>query len=898
MCAAKHFCQEEAVFPKRILNRPSLSSIDYRIGQYSHLREYMLDQLNSSAILEKWTHRNADDPGIAMLEGNALIGDILTFYQQLYANEVYLRSANWQESINDLVQIGGYRMAPGVGGEATFVLKIKGQDSVVVPKGLGFKAQLKNRETEDEFESVEEIITYPHLSEFHLYRPANPASNIAIGDAALEIKLVEGSAELSAKLAIDLQPGDRLILLPDSDMFDQTGQSQRTQAASEIVMVKSVDYLLDKVTINIEGKLQQNRGDSVKSFKIDRSFRHFGFNALRRYTVFDPASQTADYPETEFYRYINTTDIGSDYYSTLAINQIPLEKEVDDLALGSRLVCEGVANFNDTTQAGSPQFSEQQFTVVKTIEQIQSDSLIWANVESPTTVVIIDQQLFTNQSFYNERTDIRRTLFHETLGSELTLQATTNYSNGSFSTGKLEYFGTYQQALALVGRRLMLTENEKSSVQVVKVTSGPEDLAEQLSVRDETDLWRWEVTLDQIPEWPQDAFDNQSNQIVVYGNLIDTTQGKSQDEIVLGSGDSRQRFQTFAIPKVPLTYLLDETQTPAQTPELLVYVNNILWQRVESFFERAADAQVYVVREDNEGNSFVQFGDGTFGARLPSGQQNVTAFYRVGIGAAGQLAVDKKPTAIGKLAGLEKVILPGEAVGGGEPESPDNARTAAPAKLQSLGRLVGLADFEAEAMAIPGVLKVRATWDAPRGTPLIQIVVLTATGTSAATEKVQSTLNGYNRCRGPKRFPITVQQGLKQYIYLNIRVGFEASRKQSEMSEDIKQALGSVNSAGEESATGSGLFSLQNRTFGQGAHHSQIQAAVQNVAGVTWVEIDDAQVIDLGTPPETDPVPLVLPALPTTTKTIGCLPERILTLNDLHLEIALSKDETQTECGT
>ena len=171
MAGCKHECKKTPVFPQDIFNRPALDDIDYRIGSYSRMREHMLDLMNSSVVLSGWTHRAPDDPGIALLEGNAIVGDILTFYQNLYANQAFLRSADWRESVADLVQLLGYRLAPGVGGEATFALKVKGKSMVTVPKGFGFKAQLENREQPDELESTAEVTAYPHLSEFNLYRP-------------------------------------------------------------------------------------------------------------------------------------------------------------------------------------------------------------------------------------------------------------------------------------------------------------------------------------------------------------------------------------------------------------------------------------------------------------------------------------------------------------------------------------------------------------------------------------------------------------------------------------------------------------------------------------------------------------------------------------------------------
>ena len=80
MADCEHDCKSPAIFPLPVFNRPALPEIDYRIGSYSRMREHMLNQLNQNLILQNWTHRGADDPAIALLEGNALVGDILAFY--------------------------------------------------------------------------------------------------------------------------------------------------------------------------------------------------------------------------------------------------------------------------------------------------------------------------------------------------------------------------------------------------------------------------------------------------------------------------------------------------------------------------------------------------------------------------------------------------------------------------------------------------------------------------------------------------------------------------------------------------------------------------------------------------------------------------------------------------
>src|SRR4029453_12594529 len=103
---------------------------------------------------------------------------------------------------------------------------------------------------------------------------------------------------------------------------------------------------------------------------------------------------------------------------------------------------------------------------------------------------------------------------------------------------------------------------------------------------------------------------------------------------------SRATFQTFKLPKSPLTYLTAPSDTPPETPELEIHVAGRKWQHVSSFFNYGPKDEVYIVREDAAGDSWVQFGNGKTGARLPSGRQNVMVRFRVGTGARGPLKAD------------------------------------------------------------------------------------------------------------------------------------------------------------------------------------------------------------------------------------------------------------------
>jgi hypothetical protein len=166
--SCQHECEQPPMFPRPIFNRPGLDSIAYRIGSYADMRSFMLGRLDEEPALARFTHRKSDDPAIALIESAAIVGDILSFYQQLYANEAFLRTAQWRESVADLVKLLGYRLAPGLGGHARFALVASGTRPLTVPQGFGFKAQLDGAPKPADFETSAAVTAYPGLSEFHL----------------------------------------------------------------------------------------------------------------------------------------------------------------------------------------------------------------------------------------------------------------------------------------------------------------------------------------------------------------------------------------------------------------------------------------------------------------------------------------------------------------------------------------------------------------------------------------------------------------------------------------------------------------------------------------------------------------------------------------------------------
>lgn len=864
--SCKHDCPPPPAFPKPIFNRPALKHIDYRIGNYADVRGYLLDQLNKQPVLSNWTHRGAEDPGIALLEGDAIVADILTFYQTLYANETYLRTAQWPQSITDLVRLGGYRLAPGVAGEATFALTVKGKIPITVPMGFGLEAQLEGIDKPVEFETRAAIEAIPALSLFSLYRP-RLTPPIANGSTVLRVSSLE----------VELKADDRLLL------GEPTGSSTNAHLLNTQIVI--VDEVLDAFGyryIRLKTPIIRTASiASLRAYKLGETLKHFGHNAPT--TVATVINGMPSSRETSFIRYTDGVT-SNEVTPSLSPKQLPLDREFKNILAGNTVLIQGrYSNLGIYS-------IRKRFTIVRQVSQVEDESVSWGMQSGAASMLTLDKNLrVISDGFIYADADIRSLSVLQVTADAFTVYA--EQINTSASSGQtLKYFGSSEQAKLLKGRRLLFVDAEGESFEA-RV--------------DALMLAFWTVSSDSFHSIALDRtvtysdFEYDAPGVEVFGNVVDASQGKTIDSVAIGSGDARALFQSFALPKTPLTYLFDATRTPAQTPALDLYVDGIRWKRVDTLFNAGPKCQVYIVREDAEGKSVVQFGDGKTGARLSSGRNNVTATYRIGIGAHGTLKEGNKPQATGKLTNLDKVFLPVDVTTGADQESSTNARLAAPAKLQSLGRLVSIADYEAETRMLPNVLKASARWDAPEGIPLIALTVLTQSGSEADIAQIRDALTSYSRCRGPARHPVLAINGHKQFVHVDALVGYDPSRLVEDITKNIKLALGVMGEEANNIDGKEGLFGLNRRNFHQSIHTSEIIAAIQNVQGVAWVKLRAARKLPLSIPLQTDPTQIALPTVNLIpSPLLPCPTHFLLSLHTKHLVLGFVSALTQAECPT
>lgn len=885
-------CVAPDPFPVRPNNRPSLPRIDYRIGAYADFRSHLLRQLNLDPTLQMWTHRAPDDPGIALLEGASILGDILTFYQDLYANEAFLRTAQWRDSVAQLVRLLGYRLKPGLGGAGRFAFEIKGGAAVTVPAGFALKAQLDGATDTADFQTLADLTAYPHLSRFHLYRPRKYKSHLGAGAYRLELASAGGATDAPSLAAVGLKKGDRLFLTPDESMWSTNGTPFTAQQAHQIVTVSSVTVTLGRVIVEIDGHLADTWSTPVTAYRVGRTFHHFGYNAPVK-TVSNQTDNTGTITgstqgDTVFRRHLafDCSDSGANI--SLSTDFLPLDQEVDDLSVGAKLIITGLTDRSDYELTGTL----DRFTIVRTIQGLRSGPIQWGNLSGSPTFVTIQPEFFPNTPD-DAATDIRNIRVHEVLGPALTFRHRATFRNKKFNDSHktLCFYGTQAQALALASRPLLLQRDADGKIVELTCTSTAADF-DPGADRDTVNPWMWDLAFDKLPTpFKHRHFDETTPAVTVYGNLADADQGKTEKVAVLGNGDARQTFQTFKLPKSPLTFHSSSSATPPEVPSLTIYVNNREWTRVDSFFGRGPLEEIYIVRTDSSAASYVQFGDGETGARLPSGLQNVTALYRTGNGAHGPLKSGAKVQAGARLDNLNQVDLPGVISGGADPESADQARTTAPGKVQSLGRLVSLADYESEILNIGGVTRAAAAWDDYDSVPSVVLTVLMAAGRANEFADVRTKIAEYQRSRGPNRFPVIVIQGQLRYIYLDVQYAFDPLLQRDDVELAMRTALGLVP---DDASIPHGLFALGDRSFGEPEYATRIEGTLQNVAGIRWCKVTALGLLASGD----DPSKLTSPADPKPlAEILTAADAEILQLDATHLTLTSAAPPATDPCA-
>ncbi|MEP6861378.1 MAG: putative baseplate assembly protein [Deltaproteobacteria bacterium] len=320
----------------------------------------------------------------------------------------------------------------------------------------------------------------------------------------------------------------------------------------------------------------------------------------------------------------------------------------------------------------------------------------------------------------------------------------------------------------------------------------------------------------------------------VNANVILATHGESIGTEIVGSGDGSAANQVFALRKSPLTWVAAANPRGAEST-LELRVNGVSWTEVPTLYDQTPRAQSFELRQGDDGTTTVQFGDGVRGARLPTGQENITARYRTGIGPDGNVRARTLSLLLNPPLGVRSAVNPIAASGGARAEVLANARRNAPLTVLTLDRIVSLQDFEDFTRGFAGVGKVhaQAIWSGQRRViylsvadasgseldpdlPLYQTLLAALSNFSDGSDEIQ--IGDDDPETGVHRTYIARQ------FRLEATVGIDARYVLTDVGDTVRSMLAD-------------RFAFSARELAQHVTESEILEAIQGVPGVVFARL-------------------------------------------------------------
>ncbi len=755
-------------------NPPGQSRISYRLDTHSGFFQRMLSNLQIGMASSRdrscgLTTRSRDDPSIALLDAWAVVGDVLTFYQERIANEGFLRTAVERHSVLQLARSMGYELKPGVAADTYLAFTMEAApgipQAIELPRGTRVQSIPPPGKLTQIFETVENITARP---EWNSLRPRQDGEQI-IGKGLIQI-FIHG---VNASVA----PGDLIVIIGEERESDPMSKAWEMRTLSTVDTYAS----LNKTRLAWEAPLEKTI-HSARVFAFRQCAFLFGSsvpdwrslpdemkkNHKPDYDPADPSTMGDDWPGLEIrmesWRW--AIDLESIYPRILEGSWILLIDQGKDLAGLYRV--EGIStrlrsdfSLRSRVTRIHPDSGEglSQFSLRDTLAYIQSEPLILSRVPLEAPVQ----------------------------GSKLELEA---------------------KDMDLPANHLLVFSG--------KAQDGEDTLGEAAIVAlcDEASLV--------LKEPLRNSYDRKS--LVIYANVALATHGETVEE-VLGSGDGSRVNQTFNLKKPPLTYL-SSPDSGGFRSTLKISVNGILWKEAPSLLDQNEQSQVYVVRTNDDGSVIVAFGDGRRGARLPSGEDNITATYRSGVGLDGEVEAGTLRLLQSQPLGIRAVNNPLAASGAASPESLAMARKNVPKAVSSLGRIVSFRDFDNFARSFPGVGKAAAEIVM---TDQGQMVHITVAGSSGLGGNDVLGLAG-KLCHAIKSSSdishsvIAAGYRLKTFS-ISGGLWIDSRYPANMVRDEVEWVLRNT-------------FSFENRDFGQPVSATEVLTCMQTVDGVIAVRLD------------------------------------------------------------
>lgn len=924
----------DAATPARIDNPPGQSAVAYRVGVYASFRKSLLARLSSGSLpaLAGLTTRDDGDFSIALCDALATTLDVLSFYQERIANENFLRTATERRSILELARLIGYELAPGVAASTFLAFTLQeapgspalAAGPVEIPVGARVQSVPGPGEQPQTFETVEPVEARAEWNAIPVQTsvPWRPR----FGDRELWL----------AGVGSGVQAGDVILVVGQERLADTGSErwDVRVLTAVEEDWEKQRTRIVWDEPLGSVSPHMEPAGVGATVYVFRQRAALFGHNAPEARMLNTKDTKVGDLlnnDRTDWKNYQilgNRIDLDAEYPKIVPGSWVALVAAApppDSAAFANSSVSSKLAQgYVELYRAQSvAHLSRRDYGLSGKITRIVPDTtenlnrfglrgtLVLAQSEPlPVTSTPLEFPLYGDVlaldrlapgigpgralALSGKRARVRlrkgRSAVTMTLveGGSVTVEeedslrllaAPEQKSGGAWSVLSPPQFGERLANPGSVELRLRLLDRDgregvlevaAAAIEAAPPEAGDEEVSEivfvgELASSVSQDRDRSYFTL-AAPL--KHVYDRES--VRVNANVARATHGETVNEI-LGSGDARVANASFDLRQAPLTFV--SAATPGgRRSTLALRANDLLWQEVPSLYARGPNERVYELVVDDQGRATVRFGDGIEGARPPSGNHNLRANYRKGLGLAGNVAAGKLTTLLSRPLGVTGATNPEPASGGEDPEAGERARVNAPLTVLTLERAVSIQDYRDFARAFAGIAKAHALW-LPSGPARGVFLTVAGEGGSAVPANGDTFRNLLAALRryGDPLLPLTLvnYRDARFRTRLVVKVAAEA---------EPERVLAAVEARLREA------FGFEARSFGQGVSVDEVAAVAQAVTGVEAVHVAELHRSDAPVPKF---VPRLFAALPVASLVETPLAAELLTLDAVPLVLEI-----------
>lgn len=883
------------VTPVAELNAPGLPAIAYRTGVWATFLESMKARLSSSdyPALAGLKTRSSDDFSIALLDASAVVLDILTFYQERLANESYLGTATQLYSLTQLSRLIGYQPWPGVSASVYLAFSLSsapglppnpGTTAITIPTGTTVQSVPAQGQTAQLFQTSAPILAKPDWNALDVrtgipWVPRSGDKSVFLAGTSTSLNpgdaiLIVGDERLNDSSSAQWDIRIVTTVTPDTINGRTLVQWKEELGGYGVSPAQSnpcVFALRQKASFYGYNAINPSMLDSkVRAHLWHQGLLQKGYFGHADW-VFDMDAVTGESLSSE-----SLVDLDQVYSTIVPEGWLVLIKpdQYPDRTPAGTITLYLVQGVTSLTRSGFgmsskiSRLSVDQNTILdEYYSMTRVASALAQSVLLPAAEQPLDYPLYgTVIDLENERDDLSAVTAVAVTGSNPLLVVKNKrkvtftpydgpdsvvYQAGSAFTlmqpppTTFNKDGSIPDWTTITDKVEMVVMDPAGRLGTVKaklhhftLTPAPlkspvvQEVAQVASVallpasQTGTNITPARTRIVLMSPL-LNCYDRTTT--TINANVGPANGGGPVTEL-LGSGAAATDNQTFTLKQTPLTYIQAVTPTGAAS-SLSVSVNGAAWQLVPTLYQQQPQAQVFTAITQSNGSTQVIFGDNVEGSTVPTGQNNIIATYRTGLGVAGNVATGAISTLVDRPVGVSGVVNPMPATGGQDPATVADIQTAAPMSVQTLGRAVSITDYQNFAATFAGIAKASAVW-LPSG--YYRGVFLTVAAAGGAElppgnltlANLVASLAAY----GNPAVPFTVA------TFLETIFGFEADLAiNPAYSTDAVQAavMALLNST----------YSFGNRTFGQGVSADELDAVIQSVPGVVAVNIKHLKTI-------------------------------------------------------